>query len=387
MGKAARRVAIVRRLFYDAGLRADEWLARNVRPSRSIAIFVRRASAGGGLTVALIGLAQMLSRRGYRVGLMELTSSDGPPVRPISASITLTTIPEHQFLTCAAQAVLADFRPDYIYTADFDEAVLRSIRQAAPSRAILIFGDHEARRVSQATTINLPPNYLFALNEFDAIHVLTEEALTVARNATGKPVFKIPNPAPSPIKRERSIFRSRRVLVLSRLAGVKHVDDIIYGFDTLADRFPKWTLEIYGRGPNREVLKEAIRSTSSRRRIKLKRFTRDIEPILSQSAMIVSASEAEAFSCAYLEAMAASCPIVSYDGHMGARALLRHDKNAFLARHLDRDALAEQMSRVMEMVEGGHPLITRVQKGGRTSVDILREERIARQWDSALRGL
>ena len=387
MGKAARRLAVIRRKLYDTALQADEWLAQNARPSRSIAIFVRSASAGAGLTVALIGMAHTLLRRGYLVALVQLVPSEGPPVRPISTNVGLITVPEHESMCCAMRSVLAELQPDYIYVAGIDGLVLRSIRQAAPSKAKLIFGDHDARRACQAAADGLPPGYLFALSEFDAIHAVNEEVSDVARNVTRKPVFTIANPGPPPIRRQRSIFRSRRVVVVSRLAEGKHIQDVICAFDSLAPRFPKWTLEIYGRGPQRGLLAELIRSKPTRRKIKLMRFTRDVSAILSDSAMMVSASEAEAFSCAYLEAMSSSCPIVSYDGHMGARAILRHDDNAFLAKHLDRDALAEEMSRVMEMIENRDPLIGRVLKKGRATIDVLREERIARQWDVALRAL
>ena len=387
MGKAARRIAVIRRKLYDAALQVDEWLAQNVRPSRSTAIFVRKASAGAGLTVALICLANMLVRRGHRVALVELAPSEGPLVRPISTNVRLITVPEHESIGCAMRSVLADLQPDYIYAAGLNECVLLSIRQAAPGGTALVFGDHDARRAIQAAADSLPADYLFALSDFDAIHAVNEEGSDVARNLTRKSVFTIANPGPPPIKRQRSIFRSRKVVVLSRLAENKHVEDVICAFDSLAPRFPKWKLEIYGRGPQRAVLAELIRSKPGRRKIKLMRFTQDIAAILSDSAMMVSASEAEAFSFAYLEAMSSNCPIVSYDGHMCARAILRHDENAFLARFLDRDALAEEMSRVMEMIENRDPLVGRVLKQGRATVDVLREERIARQWDVALRAL
>ncbi|MGP6170860.1 glycosyltransferase [Microbacterium sp. A204] len=134
------------------------------------------------------------------------------------------------------------------------------------------------------------------------------------------------------------------VISLSRLAPGKRIDHIIRAF--LAADVPGSTLEIWGGGPSKQDLETLIAELGCGDRVLLCGVTATPAEVLERAAVVVSASAFEGQGLSLAEALAHSCPVVSYDIRYGPSDLLAAG-GGLLVPDGDEHALAAALTRVL----------------------------------------
>lgn len=166
------------------------------------------------------------------------------------------------------------------------------------------------------------------------------------------PLVTIPNPIEA-LKQEAidprpSWFASRNLVALGRLVHEKGFDLLIESFRRIADRYPEWSLTIFGEGPERPKLEEQVRSAGLIGRVHLP--GRIVEPmrVLPHADAFVLSSRYEVFGMALIEAMSLGLPVVSFACPSGPPTIVRDGVDGLLVSPGSPEALADAMSRIMD---------------------------------------
>ncbi|MDT0156454.1 glycosyltransferase [Microbacterium sp. ARD32] len=134
------------------------------------------------------------------------------------------------------------------------------------------------------------------------------------------------------------------VVSVSRLAPGKRVDHLVRAF--LAADVPGTRLEIWGDGPSSASVAELIGSLGAGERVRLMGRTDDPDAVLRRASLMVTATAYEGQGLSIVEALAAGCPVVSYDVRYGPGDALRRG-GGLLVRSGDEGALADAIRRVL----------------------------------------
>jgi glycosyltransferase involved in cell wall biosynthesis len=185
----------------------------------------------------------------------------------------------------------------------------------------------------------------FTLKKYDSIVTLTQE--DQMRNwSHWKQVSVIPNPVQlSPLQ---SSLESNRILGAGRLVHQKNFSSLIRAFALVAKRYPQWSLDIFGEGPERNNLSSLINALGLSEVIHLKGLCSNIQEIMPDYSVFTLTSKFEGFALVLIEAQSCGLPVVSYACPCGPRDIIEDGVNGFLVSPGDETALAERLCYLIE---------------------------------------
>ncbi len=134
------------------------------------------------------------------------------------------------------------------------------------------------------------------------------------------------------------------VVSMARLAPGKRIDHSIRAF--LAADVDGAVLEIWGDGPERENLASLIAEADAGGRVRLMGATDDPAAVLRRAAALITSTAFEGQGLSIAEALAAGCPVVSYDVRYGPGDVLRAG-GGVLVPDGDERALAQALRAVL----------------------------------------
>jgi glycosyltransferase involved in cell wall biosynthesis len=146
----------------------------------------------------------------------------------------------------------------------------------------------------------------------------------------------------------RSLLTAKKAIAVGRLCYQKHFDALIKAWRIIADRYPEWTLDIWGgNGPLYESLKRLIVDLKLEEHVFLRGETPDISAKMAESSMIISTSVFEGMPLVLLEALAAGLPIVTFNYQYGADEIVTEGENGFIVEQDDLETLADRIGRLI----------------------------------------
>lgn len=219
--------------------------------------------------------------------------------------------------------------------------------------------------------------------QLDVLTVLTEEdkadyeAILSGQRVR---VVRIPNAA-QPAERNLPIeARGTTIVAAGRLATVKGFDLLIEAWSRIEASWPDWTVDVYGRGPEREALESLIAARHLDGRLRLAGTVPDMRPRFEVAGMFVLSSRFEGFPLVLVEAMAAGCPVVSFDCPRGPREIVRDHVNGTLVPAEDVPGLAVAIHELL-----GSPELRRTFSLAATeTARSYSIEAVGAQWDALL---
>ncbi|MER7332256.1 MULTISPECIES: stealth conserved region 3 domain-containing protein [unclassified Micromonospora] len=221
-------------------------------------------------------------------------------------------------------------------------ALMAMATTLAPPSVVTV---HQEHRPSQLRGGTGEPLFQFA-PRLDALVVLTDRTRDwfVDTFASSCPRIEvIPNSIPDGF-RPRSSLRNPIVSVAGRMVPEKRIDHAIRAFRTVADRYPDWTLRIFGDGPLLLEMRNLAADLGLSDNVQvLGPTSRMVEEWSKTSIALLSSRDGEALPLVLLEAFAAGVPAVAYDIQTGPAEIITHGANGFLVSSGDIDGLAESM--------------------------------------------
>ena len=185
--------------------------------------------------------------------------------------------------------------------------------------------------------------FLSSLSKVDCVVALLEGYAEEWRNFHHN-VIVIPNTL-HPCKVEPSSLTSKRVIWVGRFDYQKRAEVAIDIWKHVVNRYPDWSLDIYGEG---EYESEIALMTSSTRNVFLHKPTSRIFNCYSNSSILISTSLFEPFGLVIAEAMSCGLPVVAFDCPYGPAAIISEGVNGFLIPFDNMQCFAEKLSLLIE---------------------------------------
>lgn len=147
---------------------------------------------------------------------------------------------------------------------------------------------------------------------------------------------------------ERYNGTRRKVFVAAgRLAPQKNFPMLIQAFTRFSKECLDYRLDIFGEGPDREILQQLIDSNGMTDRIRMPGFSKNVYAEMVDSAAYVSASDYEGMSNSMLEALAMGIPVICTDCPIGgAKTVIENEKNGLLIPVGDEERMYQALLRV-----------------------------------------
>lgn len=187
----------------------------------------------------------------------------------------------------------------------------------------------------------------------------------------------ISNPITSNLPKRYEGMRENRIVNCCRLSKQKNLVLLIDAFSEIAAEFPDMALEIYGEGPEREVLEKRISELHLQNKVYIPGYIENVFETIRTAAMFISSSDYEGLSNSMLEAMALGVPVICTDCPAGsAREVINHGENGYLVAVGDRAGLSSAIRGLLRNPE----VMERFSRNGAKLRDEISAEMIAGKW-------
>lgn len=182
-------------------------------------------------------------------------------------------------------------------------------------------------------------------SKLKALVVLTPQDAEDWKDVTN--TFVIPN-ALSFYPTESAELENKQAIMVGRYNDAKGYDYLIPAWEKVHQRYPDWTLHVYGSG---ELYNDVVRWIQEHHldgSMILHEPTEHIMEKYLESSVCVLSSRYEGFSLVILEGMACGVPFVSFDCPYGPRNIIHNGEDGILVDYLNSDDLADNICRLIK---------------------------------------
>lgn len=142
--------------------------------------------------------------------------------------------------------------------------------------------------------------------------------------------------------------RDKRIVAVGRLDANKNHEMMIRAFAAVADKYPEYTLTIYGEGELRNYLEDLAGQLYISQRVFLPGIIPDVAKQIERAALFLMTSYSEGVSNALIEALASGLPVISTDVPSGGTVeLITDGMNGLIIPAGDGQALEKAMDRLL----------------------------------------
>lgn len=183
----------------------------------------------------------------------------------------------------------------------------------------------------------------------DGIILQTERSKYFFNKKIRQKAIILPNSLnPAFIKPRYEGARDKRIVAVGRLDANKNHEMMIRAFAALRDKYPEYTLTIYGEGELRPLLEDLVNRLGISEQVFLPGVIPDVAARIERAALFLLTSYSEGVSNALIEALASGLPVISTDVPSGGTVELMTDgENGLIIPAGDLHALEEAMDRLL----------------------------------------
>lgn len=181
------------------------------------------------------------------------------------------------------------------------------------------------------------------IKKYDEFIVLTDEDKKLWNDSKIK---VIPNSL-NYISEDTSNLENKKAISVGRLDSQKGYDILIKVWKKVIEKFPDWSLEIYGDGIDKEKLELQIQENKLKNNLFLKGTVKDLKDKYLDSSIYIMSSRYEGLPMVLLEAMSYGLPIISFDCKCGPKDIIEEGKNGYLCKAYDIDEMAEKIKKLI----------------------------------------
>lgn len=174
--------------------------------------------------------------------------------------------------------------------------------------------------------------------------------------------------------------REKRIVSVGRLYPQKNQKMLIRVFAKIANKYPDYSLVIFGEGFLRNELQNTIDQLRLHDRVKMPGRTSTVIEEVAKSEVFCLSSNFEGMSNAMIEAMCVGTPVIS-TRVSGTDELIKNGENGILVDIGDENALALAMDRLL----GDKNLREKLSKKGCESASLFKTDKIVDEWENLIK--
>lgn len=375
--------------------------------------FLPLLSTKGGQERTVTDKANWLAERGHEV-LLVTYENDGPPAYELDVRVRCAdlgcpyfeiykqsffsrlgaSLKIKKYFRRSMSQVVGSFSPDVIVvTVPLTEFFLPELMRIAGRVPVVVeshlaYGYSPLARGATGRILDMlfPP--MRAIRRSGLLIALTEGDASRWRKKHNN-VCVIPNPLTcypalprffSEAERQSPSSDSCRIICVGRLSPQKRFDRMVDAFALIAERYPRWRVDIFGDGgkDGKRLLQQRIESKGLAGRIDIHQPVDDIYAEYRRSDFFVLSSDFEGFGLVIIEAMACGIPVVSTDCPFGPSEIIADGETGLLAKMEVQD-LADKMEWMITHEEER----TEMGRKAREAAARYRKEVVMPEWEKA----
>lgn len=205
----------------------------------------------------------------------------------------------------------------------------------------------EAKEEYPSRMMRMLANLLFPFA--DGIVLQTERSRYFFNKKIQRKAVILPNSLnPDFIRPRYEGVRDKRIVSVGRMDANKNHAMMIRAFASLAERYPDYTLTIYGEGELRKALEELVAQLGLSDRVFMPGVIPDVAKQIEKASLFLLTSYSEGISNALIEALATGLPVISTDVPSGGTVeLITDNVNGLIIPVGDEKALERAMDRLL----------------------------------------
>ena len=251
----------------------------------------------------------------------------------------------------AITQVLKSIKPDIVISTFGNEVgFLPSINDGSRKIAELHFSRWYRLQLNRKGIWKLVDKYLTytdfqILKKYDKFVCLTNEDKQNWKQI--KNIEVIPNFIENKSQHSAKL-NAKSMIAVGRLSYQKGYDRLIEAWRSVADKYPDWTLNIFGGGELKVDLEKTIQELNLADVIKLHLPSNNIMMEYAKNSALVLSSRYEGLPMVMLEAMSVGLPLISFDCQCGPRDIINTCDNGLLVKEGDVQGLVNAIIQVIE---------------------------------------
>ena len=334
---------------------------------KKIVYIVEQFYLHGGIEKITAEKANFLDRKGYKITIISNNQGEKSPIYPLNDTINFIDLninynrsysyfhgknflkfPKH-ILKLKKQLKAID--PDVVIdlSLQFDYYFLPFITKAKTIREFhnSRFYYEKTRTSNKSLLKKIKYKFSdFIESKYDYNCVLTPNELKYYRSTN---VVVIPNG----IILENSFdeeSKSKTVLAAGRIAPVKNFEGLLRIWKNVSDRYPDWTLAIYGTGEATYI--SSLKKLAVQLNLPKKRYfcgiTNALKLKMKEASIYAMTSFTECYPMVLLEAKSVGLPIISYDCPYGPQNIIQNNFDGLLVENQNESIFEEKLVLLIE---------------------------------------
>lgn len=326
------------------------------KEQKKIAFYIGSLSKGGAERV-FVNLADYFREEGYRVVMVTQYQREDEYDLPDGIDRILSDIGGEKvtagrivnFLRRLNKlhAIWKEQKPDLVLSCIGKNNFMAVVTTMGTKTKAVVSVVGEAKEEYPTRVMRLLADFLFS--RAAGIILQTERSRSFFCRKVGEKAVILPNSLnPVFIRPRYEGVREKRIVSVGRMDANKNQEMQLRAFAALKDKYPEYTLEIYGDGELRPHIEETVANLGVAERVFLPGVVQDVAARIWRASLFLLTSYSEGVSNALIEALALGLPVIATDVPSGGTEELMTDEvNGLVIPAGDQTALTHAMDRLL----------------------------------------
>lgn len=323
---------------------------------KTIAFYIGSLRKGGAERV-FVNLAKYFQTEGYRVVMVTQYQKEEEYELPDGMERILSDIGEEKVTASRAvnffrrlnklHAIWKEQKPDLVLSCIGKNNFMTVVTTMGTKTKAVVSVVGEAKEEYPSRGMRMLANFLFS--RAAGVILQTERSRGFFCRKVGEKAVILPNSLnPAFIRPRYEGMREKKIVSVGRMDANKNHEMQLRAFARLKDKYPEYTLVIYGDGELRSYIEETAEELGIAKRVFLPGVVQDVAERIGQASLFLLTSYSEGVSNALIEALALGLPVIATDVPSGGtEELMKDGVNGLIIPAGEQAALERAMDRLL----------------------------------------